>query len=224
METAAQIARRSLLRYPHAKLTTPSQAVPSELFGSEQLRNAIARLSDTAQAMYLLSVSAPKLRIPWRVLLISNPQRTAYDAFINPKLVESDAVHHGMWENCVSLEVMYVWMRRPRQITLEAADANGERRVSKHAGLAARMILHELEHLDGKCILTQAPSRDFIVTSDALMQRHTWRSDFPSREAYRTPLFQYFDEATGLVAPVPALTQEAHEANRQMPCTEKLGV
>ena len=223
MKANYKTAKRALLHFPHAKLTAPALPVPSELFASTRLRDTVAKLTETAEAMFMVSISAQKLGIPWRLVLINNAaQRKAFTALVNPKVVHADTVCHGMWENCISLGATYVWTRRPRRITVEFVDADGVPQRADLSALSARAFLHELDHLDGKCLLTAAPSRDFAVTSNALMQRHTWRKDFPSAAAYATPLFHYFDESSGRVLPVPELSEEANEMNRQMPCEEYL--
>jgi peptide deformylase len=56
-------------------------------------------------------------------------------------------------EGCLSLPGVHVEVERPINVRVSAHDANGEALLIEASGLEARVIQHELDHLDGVLIL-----------------------------------------------------------------------
>ena len=64
-----------------------------------------------------------------------------------------------MEEGCLSLPAILVDVERPIYVRVRALDENGEPIVIEASGLEARVIQHEIDHLDGVLILDRT-SRD----------------------------------------------------------------
>ncbi len=74
---------------------------------------------------------------------------------INPTIVEkkgSDSLEEG----CLSIPQVTIVIKRPKQITVEYIDENGQPMVMTCDNLLARVIQHETDHLDGKMIVDYA--------------------------------------------------------------------
>jgi peptide deformylase len=67
---------------------------------------------------------------------------------INPEVV-SDSGSWAMEEGCLSIPDLRGEVTRAEEITLEYHDGNFERQRLTAGGLLARVILHEIDHLDG---------------------------------------------------------------------------
>jgi peptide deformylase len=72
-------------------------------------------------------------------------------------LIASDGDEIGR-EGCLSLPDITANVRRPTRIAVEATDLEGARRRIDAAGFEARVILHEMDHLDGVLILDRVAS------------------------------------------------------------------
>lgn len=72
--------------------------------------------------------------------------------YINPKLVKTSKEKHVIWEGCGcvgSADKFFGLVTRAKEITIEAFDENGKKFQLHTDGIMARVILHELDHLDG---------------------------------------------------------------------------
>ncbi|HBZ00238.1 MAG TPA: peptide deformylase [candidate division Zixibacteria bacterium] len=68
---------------------------------------------------------------------------------INPEIMEkSDLVVTGE-EGCLSFPGLYQMIQRPNKITVKALDLDGKEYYYEAEGLVARIMLHEIDHLDG---------------------------------------------------------------------------
>jgi peptide deformylase len=69
--------------------------------------------------------------------------------FINPEILETA----GEWifdEGCLSVPGITAEITRPKQIRLRYIDGKGKEREDEFDELLARVLLHEIDHLDGK--------------------------------------------------------------------------
>ena len=71
-----------------------------------------------------------------------------YIACFNPKLISTEGEAH-MAEGCLSFPLLELRVTRPKKITVEYQDWNGEKHTTSFDGLTARIFLHELDHMDG---------------------------------------------------------------------------
>jgi peptide deformylase len=78
---------------------------------------------------------------------------------VNPEIEWSSREQETMEEGCLSLPGVHVDVERPLHIRVRAQDERGEAIVVEASGLEARVIQHEVDHLDGTLILDRT-SRD----------------------------------------------------------------
>ena len=77
-----------------------------------------------------------------------NPDVAMPLALINPGITDRCGAQTGP-EGCLSFPEIFVNVRRADEVTVEFLDLQGERRSLRAAGLLARAVQHELDHLDG---------------------------------------------------------------------------
>ena len=68
---------------------------------------------------------------------------------INPEIVEKSDIGVTGEEGCLSFPGLYQMIQRPNQITVKALDLDGKEYYYEAEGLVARIMLHEIDHLDG---------------------------------------------------------------------------
>ena len=71
-------------------------------------------------------------------------------AIINPQVLEQSEDELIDHEGCLSFPDVYIKVKRPAWVVIEAQDLNGERIELRGEGFGARAILHEMDHLNGK--------------------------------------------------------------------------
>ena len=94
-----------------------------------------------------IGLAAPQLGHGTRVIVIS-PQGMKPTALINPKITKFDGRFVGQ-EGCLSIPGLYGDVFRPSFVEVEALDRRGRELVFEFEGLPARVVQHEIDHLDG---------------------------------------------------------------------------
>jgi len=118
-----------------------------------------------------------------------NPDTLPFHFWINPTVVEaSDSRPSWFWEGCLSVPNVSGWVSRPDSIVVEGYDENGTRRTMELDGIAARVFLHEFDHLDGILFPNRVQDPSYLVPNDVFEDREEWpTSTWPTKNARSTP-------------------------------------
>jgi peptide deformylase len=127
-------------------------ALPVERF-DEPLQREIERMGELMHEALGVGLAATQLGVLHRVLVYSAYVDDPLTALVNPVLEwQSDELETAE-EGCLSLPGVHVAVERPARVRVSAQDAHGERIEVEADGLEARVIQHEIDHLDGVLIL-----------------------------------------------------------------------
>jgi len=85
---------------------------------------------------------------------------------INPLLIKSSQEKVVGWEGCLSIPDKYVQVERADKIKIQAFDVEGKKFQLNAAGFYARVIQHEMDHLNGKLITDTDRAVGPIVTEE----------------------------------------------------------
>jgi peptide deformylase len=129
-----------------------SRALPVERFDSE-LSGEIERMGALMADAMGIGLAATQLGVLHRVLVYRVQHDSPIIALVNPTLEWSGDEQETMEEGCLSLPAVHVDVERPIQVRVTAQDAAGEPLTVEASGLEARVIQHEMDHLDGVLIL-----------------------------------------------------------------------
>lgn len=116
----------------------------------KSVENIVSDLIDTIEAQtdpVGLGLSAPQIGVFKRVFVAR--VRNKIKHFINPKILQFSKNKVSMMEGCFSVPDLYGHVKRPAEIDLEAQDQQGKKTQNHYKGLPARIIQHEVDHLDG---------------------------------------------------------------------------
>src|SRR5919205_1617215 len=100
-----------------------------------------------------IGLAAPQLGISQRLLVYRVGPDAPVVALANPEIEWSSDQSEVLEEGCLSIPGVTVDVERPLHVRVTASDEEGEPRVVEASGLEARVIQHELDHLDGVLIL-----------------------------------------------------------------------
>lgn len=153
---------REVLRYPDRRLKLPAVRVGAP---GPAIRRLAADMLDTA-ASYprTVGIAAPQVGELWRVAYVDcTGHRKVPDAqgpmwLVDPVVVEASGGEEIGREGCLSLPEITANVRRPTRVVVDATDLDGRRRRITSMGFEARVILHEMDHLDGILILDRVAS------------------------------------------------------------------
>jgi peptide deformylase len=135
-----------------------TRARPVERFDDE-LRAEIDRMGRLMHDALGIGLAATQLGVLHRVLVYRVVPGGPVAALVNPELEWNGSDLEIAEEGCLSLPGVHVDVERPVNVRVRARDARGEAIVVEASGLEARVIQHEMDHLDGVLILERT-SRD----------------------------------------------------------------
>jgi peptide deformylase len=148
-------ARRDAALRHVRKLGDPvlrASAVEVERF-DDALRAEIERMGELMHDALGVGLAATQLGILHRVLVYRAYAEDPLTALVNPVLEwQSDELEVAS-EGCLSLPGVHVEVERPARVRVRARDAVGEELEIEAEGLPARVIQHEIDHLNGVLIL-----------------------------------------------------------------------
>jgi peptide deformylase len=153
------VAVRDVLLHPHPLLTRP--AAPVE---REQASRVAADLLDTMRSFgHCVGIAAPQIGELVRVVVLDcsqHPKTTGHHGelvLVNPRIVAASGSEVGR-EGCLSIPQLTADVRRATAVTVEAAGVRVEA-----VGFEARVLAHEIDHLDGVLFLDRVESLETDV-------------------------------------------------------------
>jgi len=129
-----------------------SRATPVDRF-DESLRGQVARMAGIMNDAFGVGLAAPQLGVSQRVLVYRVGPDAPVVALVNPRLEWESEDADVLDEGCLSIPGITVDVERPVHVRVRGVDEQGEERSVEASGLEARVIQHELDHLDGVLIL-----------------------------------------------------------------------
>ncbi|MEA2137216.1 MAG: peptide deformylase [Solirubrobacteraceae bacterium] len=129
-----------------------SRARPVEVF-DDRLRDEIARMGTIMHDSLGIGLAATQVGTLHRVLVYRVEHDSPVNALVNPEIEWSSRDEEIGEEGCLSLPHVLVDVERPVAVLVRARDEHGEQLVVEATGLEARVIQHEIDHLDGVLIL-----------------------------------------------------------------------
>src|SRR6185369_8711614 len=125
----------------------------------DELRDEIAKMGVLMHDAYGIGLAATQVGILHRVLVYRVEPDSPINALVNPEIEWTSKDKEWSEEGCLSLPAVHVDVERPVHVRVKAQDEQGEPILVEASGLEARVIQHEMDHLDGVLILDRT-SRD----------------------------------------------------------------
>jgi peptide deformylase len=177
------MAIREVLKMGDPRLLAVAEPVRD--FGSPEMEGLLADMRDTMQHLNGAGLAAPQIGVGLRVVIFGmdfNPRYpdaspVPYTVLINPVLTPlTDVVEDG-WEGCLSVPGMRGVVPRYRDLRYTGVDAAGQPIDRNVSDFHARVVQHEVDHLDG--ILYPRRIRDLTQFgfSDALFPGQSLTDD-----------------------------------------------
>jgi peptide deformylase len=129
-----------------------TQARPVEVI-DDALRTEIRRMGELMTDALGVGLAATQLGVLHRLLVYRVQQQSPVNALINPEIEWHGDEEEIAEEGCLSLPAVLVEVERPVHVRVRALNETGEEIVVEASGLEARVIQHEMDHLDGVLIL-----------------------------------------------------------------------
>jgi peptide deformylase len=157
-----------IIHYPDPILRTKAQPVARI---TDEVRAVALRMIDLMHEAPGVGLAAPQVGLPWR-LFVANPTGEPGDdrVYINPVLSSPSAETDDHEEGCLSLPEILADIRRPKGITLDALDLDGNPLHDATDEFLARIWQHETDHLDGVLIIDRMAGIDRLANRRKLRE------------------------------------------------------
>jgi len=149
-------ALRLVRRFGDPVLKT--RARPVDRFDDNLVRE-VRRMGQVMHDSLGIGLAATQVGVLHRVLVYRVEPEAPIAAVVNPVLEWSSKEKEVSDEGCLSLPGVLVEVDRPVHVRISGQDERGEGLLIEASGLEARVLQHELDHLDGVLILDRT-SRD----------------------------------------------------------------
>jgi peptide deformylase len=121
------------------------------------LREEIRRMGRLMDDALGIGLAATQVGVLHRLLVYRVSPDAPLAALANPVIEWSSREEEIAEEGCLSLPSVHVEVERPIHVRIHAQDEYGDPLTIEASGLEARVIQHEIDHLDGVLILDRTP-------------------------------------------------------------------
>lgn len=152
------MAIKPILTVPNTKLNTKCEQITEINDEIKQLGKDLLETLLSQKDPEGAGLAAPQIGVLKRICAV---RRFIYDKenyetssskeylLINPEIVKTSTEKEIYWEACLSIPNTYAQVERPKKIKVEALDIEGNKIRINTSGFFARVIQHEMDHLDG---------------------------------------------------------------------------
>ena len=143
------MAIRKILKFPDQDLRI--KAKPVETFDDE-LKTLTDDMFETMHSVNGIGLAATQIGVAKQVAVIDiSPEKNEPLVIINPEIKILDPSKKEDYdEGCLSVPGFFETISRPSDIQLSYQDLNGQKQEIKPEGLLAKVVQHELDHLNGR--------------------------------------------------------------------------
>lgn len=171
-------AENSIVQTGAPVLRNKAEDVPRERIATPEFQALLTRMIDTMRAAPGVGLAAPQIGVPWRVLVLEDRDElmaslTAKEkeerervpvpvrVFINPTLRFIGDEKVTFFEGCLSVAGFAGLVERAREVEVTGLDAQGVEQTWRVKGWPARILQHEVDHLNGTLYIDRMLTRSF---------------------------------------------------------------
>jgi len=131
-----------IIKFPDPILRKKCQEVKEV---NEEIKKLVDDMVETMEKNNGIGLAAPQVGVLKRVIVAETEKGPR--GFINPKILKKTQNTEMMEEGCLSFPGLWLKIKRRKGVEIEALDGDGKK--IKAEGLLARILQHEIDHLDG---------------------------------------------------------------------------
>lgn len=145
-----------------------------------EVADLLAHMVDRVRELNGAGLAAPQIGTPVKVIVVEVrktdvfPDRptSALLQMINPVIVEHSGITEVGWEGCFSVPGIMGLVPRAETVTVEYTSASGTDVKEQYSGYVARVIQHEIDHLDGVEFVDRMTSMESLTTVTNYLEFH----------------------------------------------------
>jgi peptide deformylase len=149
-----------IIIHPNEILRQTAQAVDLNQLSTNYWQKLIADMIETMIQRDGVGLAAPQIGQSIRLIVVNT--KTGPMAMVNPEIYKKSLTKEWDEEGCLSLPHTFGQVKRHKSLRCRFIDEAGQERQIEAKGLLARVIQHEVDHLDGILFIDKAKS----ITTD----------------------------------------------------------
>lgn len=177
---------RKVLRAGHPLVRQSAREVSDEELSSSDISDLLEDMLETMRDHHGVGLAAPQVQAGLRLLVYEIDANERYPqveesigpkTLINPTIVARSAEMVTDWEGCLSLPDLRARVPRHQWVRVEALDAEGDKRTFRAEGFEARVIQHEMDHLDGRLLIDRVEDTQSFSFVEEYQRYHAGRAE-----------------------------------------------
>ncbi|GAB2952385.1 hypothetical protein GCM10027280_45950 [Micromonospora polyrhachis] len=151
MRSAGIVQRGAdLLRQPARHFDLPRDGATARDVVA-RLRAALTRIDELHPFSKGVGLAAPQIGLSWAAVVVRPPDRDAEPVvLLNPRVVDGAPETDEQYEGCLSFFDERGLVPRPLRLDVEHAHWDGSRVITSFEFAMARLVAHEIDHLEGR--------------------------------------------------------------------------
>lgn len=155
-----------IARLGHPAIRTGGKSLNPEEWKSSTLQCFIDDLVETMRDADGVGIAAPQVHIPKPIIVVEvNPSNPRYPGYprvpltilLNPQIISHSSETEPDWEGCLSVPDLRGKVPRWTAVHVTGLDRHGQPTEVRAEGFFARVLQHEMDHLDGRVFLDRLP-------------------------------------------------------------------
>ncbi len=138
---------------------------------SSDVHQLFSDLVDTWPTVAAYGIAAPQIGSPKRVFIWKGAEMDEPEIIVNPKIIRARGELKD-YDGCLSVPGIYGPTRRAEYIELSGSDLQGHAWRRGFEGFDARIIQHEVDHLEGVLFIDRVDSLDELYTMQELLKEN----------------------------------------------------
>lgn len=139
---------------PHDILRQIASPIDPQDLHTKHFQQLITDMTETMIERDGVGLAAPQIGQSIRLIIVNT--KTGPLAMINPDVYKKSLTKEWDEEGCLSLPHIFGKVKRHKSLRCRFIDAQGQNRQIEAKGLLARVIQHEVDHLDGILFIDKA--------------------------------------------------------------------
>lgn len=156
------MASKDVVYYPDAPLT--KKAAPFRNVGPDVAKLA-GDMFETMDAYDGCGLAGPQVGVSKRIVVLRHPEEQTDICLVNPEITETEG-QEFLEEGCLSLPQVFAMVPRYTRLRIRALNQHGKPVEFEATGMLARIVQHEVDHLDGMVFLDRVD----LLTREAKFQ------------------------------------------------------
>lgn len=134
--------------YPDPVLQQKTEDVE---YTDRTIHSLISQMITTMEKNQGIGLAAPQIGVPKKIIITTEGEKS--HAFLNPRIIKQSKEKARDEEGCLSLPGIFVKVSRAKRVEVTAQTIEGQEVRIVAKDLAARILQHEIDHIEGKLII-----------------------------------------------------------------------